>query len=112
MSSDELANLVDHAVITAFSQYRSSNNYVRIQANGSSIGRCGLNVDTAWNPNNVKMLMGIAEEISQNFIRVALTKKERSHETQIVAAHESRQRRDRPEVHASNHDCAISSPTR
>lgn len=33
------------------------------QANGSSMGRCGPDVDTDSSPSNVKMLMGIAEEM-------------------------------------------------
>ncbi|KAL2539749.1 Patatin-like protein 6 [Abeliophyllum distichum] len=46
----------------AFGQSRSGN-YVRIQANGSSFGRCGANVDTDPSPSNVKMLVGIADEM-------------------------------------------------
>lgn len=33
------------------------------QAHGTSLGRCGPNVDTDSSPNNVKMLVGIAEEM-------------------------------------------------
>lgn len=33
------------------------------QANGSSLGRCGPNVDTDSSPSNVNMLLGLAEEM-------------------------------------------------
>ncbi|XP_057485778.1 patatin-like protein 7 [Actinidia eriantha] len=57
------ADLVDHAVALAFGQSRSSN-YVRIQANGSSLGHCGSNVNSDHpSSSNVKMLMGIADEM-------------------------------------------------
>ncbi|GAB2286808.1 Patatin-like protein 6 [Dionaea muscipula] len=56
------SDVVDQAVGMAFGQCRSSN-YVRIQANGSSLGPCGPNVDTDPSPNNVKMLVGVAEEM-------------------------------------------------
>ncbi|XP_027364069.1 patatin-like protein 6 [Abrus precatorius] len=62
ISGDGSADLVDQAVAMAFGHCRSTN-YVRIQANGSSMGRCGPNVDTDSSPNNVKMLIGIAEEM-------------------------------------------------
>ncbi|XP_059628305.1 patatin-like protein 6 [Cornus florida] len=62
ISGDGSADLVDHAVAMAFGQSRSSN-YVRIQANGSSLGRCGANVDSDPSANNVKMLIGISEEM-------------------------------------------------
>ncbi|KAK4835174.1 hypothetical protein QYF36_006279 [Acer negundo] len=62
ISGDGSADSVDQAVAMAFGQSRSSN-YVRIQAHGSSLGRCGPNVDTDSNPSNVKMLVGIAEEM-------------------------------------------------
>ncbi|GAV69981.1 Patatin domain-containing protein, partial [Cephalotus follicularis] len=62
ISGDGSADSVDQAVAMAFGQCRSSN-YVRIQANGSSLGRCGPNVDTDPSPSNVKMLIGIAEEM-------------------------------------------------
>ncbi|GMI78788.1 PATATIN-like protein 6 [Hibiscus trionum] len=62
ISGDGSADSVDQAVAMAFQQCRSSN-YVRIQANGSSVGRCGANVDTDPSPSNVKMLIGIAEEM-------------------------------------------------
>lgn len=62
ISGDGSADLVDQTVGMAFGQCRSSN-YVRIQANGSSLGRCGPNVDTDPNPSNVKMLIGLAEEM-------------------------------------------------
>ncbi|KAK6136297.1 LOW QUALITY PROTEIN: hypothetical protein DH2020_029961 [Rehmannia glutinosa] len=45
ISGDGSAEMVDHAVAMAFGQSRSSN-YVRIQANGSSFGRCGANADS------------------------------------------------------------------
>lgn len=62
IAGDGYTDLVDHAVAMAFGQCRSTN-YVRVQANGSSFGRCGPNVDTDPSPNNVKMLVGIGEEM-------------------------------------------------
>ncbi|KAE8669856.1 Patatin-like protein 8 [Hibiscus syriacus] len=62
ISADGSVDSVDQAVAMAFRHCRSSN-YVRIQANGSSVGRCGANVDTDPSPSNVKMLIGIAEEM-------------------------------------------------
>ncbi|KAK7357056.1 hypothetical protein VNO80_16337 [Phaseolus coccineus] len=62
ISGDGSSDLVDQAVAMAFGHSRSTN-YVRIQANGSSMGRCGPNVDTDSSPGNVKMLVGIAEEM-------------------------------------------------
>ncbi|CAL0300625.1 unnamed protein product [Lupinus luteus] len=62
ISGDGSADVVDQAVAMAFGHCRSSN-YVRIQANGSTMGRCGPNVDTDSSPSNVKMLIGIAEEM-------------------------------------------------
>ncbi|KAJ8540251.1 hypothetical protein K7X08_030170 [Anisodus acutangulus] len=62
ISSDGAADMVDHSVAMAFGQCRSSN-YVRIQANGSSFGRCGVNIDADPSPSNVKKLVGIAEEM-------------------------------------------------
>ncbi|PKI56350.1 hypothetical protein CRG98_023235 [Punica granatum] len=62
ISSDGSADLIDHSVAMAFGQCRSAN-YVRIQANGSTIGRCGPDVDTDASPENVKTLIGIAEEM-------------------------------------------------
>ncbi|OAY38825.1 patatin-like protein 6 [Manihot esculenta] len=62
IAGDGSAESVDQAVAMAFGQSRSSN-YVRIQANGSSLGGCGPNVDTDPSPNNVKMLISIAEEM-------------------------------------------------
>ncbi|CAK8573184.1 unnamed protein product [Lathyrus sativus] len=60
ISSDASADLVDQAVAMAFGHCRSTN-YVRIQANGSSMAQCGPSGDTDASPSNVKMLMGIAE---------------------------------------------------
>ncbi|XP_058770017.1 patatin-like protein 6 [Vicia villosa] len=62
ISSDASADLVDQSVAMAFGHCRSTN-YVRIQANGSSMGQCGPSGDTDASPGNVKMLMGIAEEM-------------------------------------------------
>ncbi|XP_071711577.1 patatin-like protein 6 [Rutidosis leptorrhynchoides] len=62
ISGDSSADMVDHAVSMAFGQNRSSN-YVRIQANGSNMGRCGVNVDSDTSPGNIKLLMGIADEM-------------------------------------------------
>ncbi|KAI3758102.1 hypothetical protein L6452_05650 [Arctium lappa] len=62
ISGDTSADMVDHAISLAFGQSRSSN-YVRIQANGSDMGRCGVNVDSDCSPSNVKLLTGIADEM-------------------------------------------------
>ncbi|KAJ8760253.1 hypothetical protein K2173_011665 [Erythroxylum novogranatense] len=62
IAGDGSADSVDQAVAMAFGQCRSSN-YVRIQANGSSLGGRGPNVDNDSSPDNVKMLIGIAEEM-------------------------------------------------
>ncbi|XP_042474893.1 patatin-like protein 6 [Macadamia integrifolia] len=62
IAGDGAADLVDHALAMAFGQSRSSN-YVRIQANGSNLGECGAYVETDWSPDNVKMLVGMAEEM-------------------------------------------------
>ncbi|KAJ9545545.1 hypothetical protein OSB04_025252 [Centaurea solstitialis] len=62
ISGDSSADMVDHAISLAFGQSRSSN-YVRIQANGSDMGRCGVNVDSDCSPSNVKLLTGIADEM-------------------------------------------------
>ncbi|CAN0909265.1 Patatin-like protein 6 [Linum grandiflorum] len=62
IAADVSADSVDQAVAMAFGQCRSSN-YVRIQANGSSLGRCEANVDTDPSLKNVKMLVGMGEEM-------------------------------------------------
>ncbi|XP_059308297.1 patatin-like protein 6 [Lycium ferocissimum] len=62
ISGDGSADMVDHSVAMAFGQYRSSN-YVRVQAYGSSFGRCGVNVDANPSPSNVKTLVRIADEM-------------------------------------------------
>ncbi|KAK4717362.1 hypothetical protein R3W88_015700 [Solanum pinnatisectum] len=62
ISGDGAADMVDQSVAMAFGQCRSSN-YVRIQANGSSFGCCGVNIDADPSPNNVKKLVGIADEM-------------------------------------------------
>ncbi|KAF3625674.1 Patatin-like protein 8 [Capsicum annuum] len=62
ISGDGAADMVDHSVAMAFGQCRSSN-YVRIQANGSSFGHCGVNIDADPSPSNVKKLLGIADEM-------------------------------------------------
>ncbi|KAL6131275.1 hypothetical protein ACLB2K_069651 [Fragaria x ananassa] len=62
ISGDGSADLVDQSVAMAFAQSGSSN-YVRIQANATSLGRCGPNVDTDPSPSNVKMLVGLAEDM-------------------------------------------------
>ncbi|TXG75032.1 hypothetical protein ES332_1Z022100v1 [Gossypium tomentosum] len=51
ISGDGSADSVDQAVAMAFGHCRSSN-YVRIQANGTSLGQCGPNVDTDPSPSN------------------------------------------------------------
>ncbi|EXB80085.1 Patatin group A-3 [Morus notabilis] len=62
ITTDASADFVDQAVSMAFGHSRSTN-YVRVQANGSSLGRCGPNVDTDSSPGNVNMLLGLAEEM-------------------------------------------------
>ncbi|KAI7732102.1 hypothetical protein M8C21_007081 [Ambrosia artemisiifolia] len=62
ISGDSSADMVDHAVSLAFGQCRSSN-YVRIQANGSNMDKCGVNIDSDCSPGNIKMLTGIADEM-------------------------------------------------
>ncbi|KAK4764634.1 hypothetical protein SAY86_025724 [Trapa natans] len=62
ISRDGSSDLVDNAVAMAFGQFRSTN-YVRIQANGSSIRHCVPNMDTDASPENVKMLIAMAEEM-------------------------------------------------
>ncbi|KAK6933341.1 Patatin-like phospholipase domain [Dillenia turbinata] len=62
ISNDGSADLVDQSVAMAFGQSRSSN-YVRIQAYGSSFPRCGPNVESDPSPDNVKMLIGMADEM-------------------------------------------------
>ncbi|KAJ6828830.1 patatin-like protein 3 [Iris pallida] len=62
IASDGSADLVDHAVAMAFGHCRSSN-YVRIQANGLTMGRCGADTDSDPSPGNVKALLGAAEEM-------------------------------------------------
>lgn len=62
IAGDGAADLVDHAVSMAFGQSRSCN-YVRIQANGPNSKGSGANVDHDSSPSNVKMLVGVAEEM-------------------------------------------------
>lgn len=62
ISSDGSADLVDHSVATAFGTGHSSN-YVRIQANGSSLSRCMANVELDPSPKNLKMLTEIADDM-------------------------------------------------
>nr|XP_043613605.1 patatin-like protein 7 [Erigeron canadensis] len=62
ISGDSSADMVDHAVAMAFGENCSSN-YVRIQANSSSMSRHGPNVDSDPSPNNVKSLIGLADEM-------------------------------------------------
>ncbi|KAK6929200.1 Patatin-like phospholipase domain [Dillenia turbinata] len=62
ISNDGSADLVDQSVAMAFGQSRISN-YVRIQAYGSNFARCGPNMDSDPSPGNVKMLMGMADEM-------------------------------------------------
>lgn len=62
ISGDSSADVVDHAVAMAFGHSRCSN-YVRIQANGSNMGRNGVNVDSDPSPSNVNALIGIADEM-------------------------------------------------
>ncbi|CAA0825363.1 Patatin-like protein 6 [Striga hermonthica] len=62
ISGEGSTEMVDHAVAMAFGQNRASN-YVRIQANGSSSVRCGVNVDSDPSPSNVKALIEIADEM-------------------------------------------------
>ncbi|KAL3523435.1 hypothetical protein ACH5RR_016269 [Cinchona calisaya] len=62
ISGDGSADLVDHAVAMAFGQNRSRN-YVRVQATGSSFGGCRMNIDSDPSPDNVKLLVKIADEM-------------------------------------------------
>nr|GMC52032.1 patatin-like protein 6 [Ipomoea batatas] len=62
ISGDGSADLVDHVVAMAFGHSRTTN-YVRVQANGFNSGSCGVNLDTDPSPNNVKRLVGIADEM-------------------------------------------------
>ncbi|KAI4302333.1 hypothetical protein MLD38_038091 [Melastoma candidum] len=62
ISAEGSADLVDHSVALAFGHCKSPG-YVRIQANGSSLGRCGPDVDMDGSPENVKKLVRIAEEM-------------------------------------------------
>ncbi|WOG88035.1 hypothetical protein DCAR_0207268 [Daucus carota subsp. sativus] len=62
ISSDGSADLVDHSVAMAFGSGHSSN-YVRIQANGSSLSRCRANVESDPSPKNLKMLSEIGDEM-------------------------------------------------
>ncbi|CAH8360479.1 unnamed protein product [Eruca vesicaria subsp. sativa] len=62
ISNDGAADTVDQAVAMAFGHCRSSN-YVRIQANGSTLGPCKPNIDTDPSGSNVNMLVGVAEEM-------------------------------------------------
>ncbi|XP_074286654.1 patatin-like protein 6 [Silene latifolia] len=62
IAADGYADMVDHAVAKAF-VHHGAGNYIRVQANGSSSCRRGVNVDTDASPNNVKMLVGIGDEM-------------------------------------------------
>ncbi|XP_028548030.1 patatin-like protein 6 [Dendrobium catenatum] len=62
ISSDGAADLVDHAVSLAFGQCRNAN-YMRIQANSPSSGRCEADVDCDPSSANVKVLLNVAEEM-------------------------------------------------
>ncbi|CAA7039621.1 unnamed protein product [Microthlaspi erraticum] len=62
ISNDGAADTVDQAVAMAFGHCRSSN-YVRIQANGTSLGPCRPNIDTDPSGSSVNMLVGVAEEM-------------------------------------------------
>ncbi|XP_020584922.1 patatin-like protein 6 [Phalaenopsis equestris] len=62
ISSDGAADLVDHAVSLAFGECRNAN-YMRIQANGPSAGRCGADVDSDPSSANVNVLLNVAEEM-------------------------------------------------
>ncbi|XP_073125536.1 patatin-like protein 6 [Henckelia pumila] len=62
ISADGSAELVDQAVALAFGQSRGSN-YVRIQANGTNLGRHGSNIESCPTPSKVKMLIGAADDM-------------------------------------------------
>ncbi|CAL9109400.1 unnamed protein product [Musa textilis] len=62
IAADGSADLVDQAVALAFGQCRSSN-YVRVQADASSMGRCSAEVDHDARPATVKVLSEAAEEM-------------------------------------------------
>lgn len=109
ISGDGSADLVDHAVAMSFGSSRSSN-YVRIQANGSSFGGCGANVDSDPSPSNVKTLIGIADEMlkQKNVESVLFTGKKIAEESnlekldwfaeQLVLEHQRRSCRIAPTV--------------
>ncbi|XP_065030325.1 patatin-like protein 6 [Musa acuminata AAA Group] len=61
IAANGAADLVDHAVALAFGQCRNSN-YLRVQADISSMGRCSVEeVDHDASPGNVKLLLEAAE---------------------------------------------------
>ncbi|XP_042473834.1 patatin-like protein 6 [Zingiber officinale] len=62
IAADGAADLVDQAVAMAFGQCRNSN-YVRVQANPSTMGKCRVDVDSEPTPANLKLLLGAAEEM-------------------------------------------------
>ncbi|KAI3817657.1 hypothetical protein L1987_11453 [Smallanthus sonchifolius] len=62
ISGESSADIVDHAVAMSFGSNRCSN-YVRIQANSSTMGRFGPNVDSDPSPSNVNTLVSIADEM-------------------------------------------------
>ncbi|KAG6495075.1 patatin-like protein 6 [Zingiber officinale] len=62
IAADGAADLIDQAVALAFGQCRNSN-YVRIQANPSTMGKCRADVDSEPSPANVKALLVAAEEM-------------------------------------------------
>ncbi|KAL1357835.1 hypothetical protein HN51_009695 [Arachis hypogaea] len=63
IAGDGSADLVDQAVGMAFANAGCTSNYVRIQANGSSIGLSVPNLDIDTSSANVKILTEMAEEM-------------------------------------------------
>ncbi|KAK9064104.1 hypothetical protein SSX86_017976 [Deinandra increscens subsp. villosa] len=109
ISGESSGDMVDHAVAMAFGQNRCSN-YVRIQANGSSMGRFGPNLDSDPSPSNVNTLAGLADEMlkQKNVESVLFGGKRIGDETncekiewfagELVLEHQRRSRRIAPTV--------------
>ncbi|KAL3718983.1 hypothetical protein ACJRO7_003998 [Eucalyptus globulus] len=62
IAGDASADMVDQAVALAFGPRRSSN-YLRIQANGSSLGRPGRGMDMDPSPKDVKVATAMADDM-------------------------------------------------
>lgn len=109
IGSDGSADLVDHAVAMAFGDCRSSN-YLRVQANRTSMMKCGPDADSDPSPGNVKILTSIADEmLKQNNVESVLfggkrigvktnMEKLESFAEQLVLEHQTRSCRIAPTV--------------